>query len=41
MTALRITLALLALWIIAAMISCSPSPHGCATIGHVIVIGCR
>jgi hypothetical protein len=41
MIALRLILAALALGIIAAMISIAPVTHGCETIGHVVVIGCR
>jgi hypothetical protein len=41
MMVLRYTLAVLALGIIAAMIGILPARHGCETVGHVVVLGCR
>lgn len=41
MIALRLILAALALGIIGAMIAILPVSHGCETIRHVVVIGCR
>lgn len=41
MIALRLILAALALGIIGTMVANLPAPHGCATVGHVVVLGCR